>query len=233
MHIEKYVQNEQKKISDLVTSRFPGYYLTGGTALSFYFRHRFSEDLDFFSQNYFKKTAEEIMAFISDKTGYKHLLVFEQNKPALLPIRMYQLRLKRGIDLKIDIVQDPHENIGAIKDGLHSVKDIYCRKLFIVLNPLNAAVNQTGREVSTSRQESKDVYDIYYLSKNFEPLSEFYPKYFSPIHFDRLDSWYRSLEKMDMIIDLSERVKGTSPRDIFKHLDVQIIRELPLKLGRR
>lgn len=230
MNIEQYVQNEQKKISDLVTSRFPKYYLTGGTALSFYFQHRFSEDLDFFSQNYSKKIAEEIMAFISGKTGYEHLLVFEQNKPALLPIRMYQLKLKKGIHLKVDIVQDPHKNIRAIKNGLHSIEDIYCRKLFIVLNPLNASVGQTGREVSTSRQEAKDVYDIYYLSKNFEFLSEFYPKYFSSIHFERLDSWYRSLEKMDLIIDLSERIKGVSPRDVFKHLDDQIIRKLPLKL---
>ncbi len=46
-----YIKSEQKKITEFVTKNFKKYYLTGGPALSVYFNHRFSEDLDFFSQN--------------------------------------------------------------------------------------------------------------------------------------------------------------------------------------
>lgn len=60
-----YIQKEQKRITGLVVKKFKDYYLTGGTALAFYFGHRFSEDLDFFSQKYQKNDPDKIMAFIS------------------------------------------------------------------------------------------------------------------------------------------------------------------------
>ena len=53
-----YIKDEQKKIATMVTKKFKNYYLTGGTALSFYFGHRFSEDLDFFTQRYRKEEPE-------------------------------------------------------------------------------------------------------------------------------------------------------------------------------
>ena len=50
-----YIKSEQKRISKMVTKEFKSYYLTGGTALSFYFNHRFSEDLDFLLRDTKKK----------------------------------------------------------------------------------------------------------------------------------------------------------------------------------
>ncbi len=46
------IKREQKRIARIVTDKYKDYYLTGGTALAFYYQHRFSEDLDFFSQKY-------------------------------------------------------------------------------------------------------------------------------------------------------------------------------------
>ena len=69
-----YIKGEQKKITEFVTKNFKKYYLTGGTALSFYFNHRFSEDLDFFSQNYKKEDPEQIMSLISNLAGFKFKL---------------------------------------------------------------------------------------------------------------------------------------------------------------
>jgi predicted nucleotidyltransferase component of viral defense system len=63
-----YIQKEQKRITDLVIKKFKGYYLTGGTALAFYFEHRFSEDLDFFSQKYKKSDPDNIMKYIAAET---------------------------------------------------------------------------------------------------------------------------------------------------------------------
>ncbi len=189
MNEKQYIQKEQKRIHGLVTHHFPEYYLTGGTALAFYFKHRFSEDLDFFSQKYKVKDVENIIQMVSKETGYTNKLIIEQKDPKLLPLRMYELDLKKDIKLKVDIVHDPYKNIEPVRNGIHSVEDIYYRKLQIMLNPLHAHKDETGREVSRSRQETKDVYDIYYLSANYKNLSEFYPQHFAPQHFQRLDSW--------------------------------------------
>lgn len=226
MDTKKYIQKEQKRIHQLVTKKFPEYYLTGGTALAFHFHHRFSEDLDFFTQQYHKATADEIMNFVAKKTRYPYQLVFEQDSPKLLPIKMYTLAIGHGVTLKVDIVQDPYRNIHDIKNGMHSKEDIYCRKLYIALNPRHATIDDTGREITTTRQEAKDIFDIYYLSEHYQLLKEFFPKHFSLKLFPRLDSWYRSLDRREMIIDLGERVEGVDPRKIFKHLDDQIIRGL-------
>ena len=56
-----YVKGEQERITKMVTAKFKDYYLTGGTALSFYFNHRFSEDLDFFTQKYKKEYPDMII----------------------------------------------------------------------------------------------------------------------------------------------------------------------------
>ncbi len=226
MDTKKYIQKEQKRIHQLVTKQFPEYYLTGGTALAFHFQHRFSEDLDFFTQKYSKTTADEIMKFVTKKTGYPFQLVFEQAGPELLPIKMYTLAIGHGLTLKVDIVQDPYRNIQKINNGMHSIEDIYCRKIFIALNPRHAGVDDTGREMTTTRKEAKDIFDIYYLSANFQPLEEFFLDHFPFKLFPRLDAWYRSLERREMFIDLGERVEGVDPREVFKHLDDQIIRGL-------
>ena len=231
MDIKKHIRKEQERIHQLVTKEFPSYYLTGGTALAFHFNHRFSEDLDFFTQEYSKTTADEIMKFVTQKTDYPFQLVFEQDNPKLLPIKMYTLAIGHDLPLKVDIVQDPYENIRDIKNGMHSIEDIYCRKIYIALNPRHASIDDTGREVTTTRQEAKDIFDIYYLSENFQLLEEFFQKYFSAKLFPRLDAWYRSLDRREMTIDLGERIENTDPRKIFKHLDDQIIRGLGKKLN--
>src|SRR3989338_7214870 len=114
-----YIKGEQKKVTEFVTKNFKKYYLTGGTALAFYFNHRFSEDLDFFSQKYNKDRAEAIMNFISQKTCFTYHFESEQTKPGLIPMRVYFLQLKGEQTLKVDFVQDFSRNIHSIKKGLH------------------------------------------------------------------------------------------------------------------
>ena len=75
---KKYIVKQQKRIAQLVTSHFKDYYLTGGTALAFYYDHRFSEDLDFFTQKYSDSVPKQIMNFISQKTGFSYKLDAEQ-----------------------------------------------------------------------------------------------------------------------------------------------------------
>ncbi len=69
-----HIQAKQKKITEMATSRFEKYYLSGGTALSFYLSHRSSEDLDFFPQKYDKKEPDMmrkiLLPGIEDSTGW-------------------------------------------------------------------------------------------------------------------------------------------------------------------
>jgi predicted nucleotidyltransferase component of viral defense system len=64
MDIRAKIVKDQKRITKMVTGEFPVYYLAGGTALAFYLRHRFSEDLDFFSPAYDPVMANKIMRYI-------------------------------------------------------------------------------------------------------------------------------------------------------------------------
>src|SRR5580658_3454148 len=99
---EAYIQKEQRRITDMVTLKFKDYYLTGGTALAFYFKHRFSEDLDFFSQKYQKSDPEKIMKYISAETGFDYQLDTEDDSPKLIPMKVYFMELKDKQVLKID-----------------------------------------------------------------------------------------------------------------------------------
>lgn len=220
---EKYVQKEQRRIHELVSRHFPQFYLTGGTALAFHFNHRFSEDLDYFSQAYTAKDAEKVMKLISSETGYPYRLLLEQKGPKLLPIRMYHLDLKKDLKLKIDIVRDPYKNVASIEGGMHAVEDIYYRKLQIPLNPLHVKQDDIGREISLSRQKAKDVYDIFYLSRNYRSLDQFYRQYFSMKDLYKLETWYRSLERQDIKFRLLDLASGIDTGDVFRELDRQIL----------
>jgi len=97
------IKKEQKRITALVTEKFPHYYLTGGTALAFHLDHRFSEDLDFFSRKYTSAEADKIMDFIASETGHSFQLDSEEDQPGLVPMKVFFLELQNKVFLKIDL----------------------------------------------------------------------------------------------------------------------------------
>ncbi len=224
-----YIKKEQKRVAEIVTRKFRKYYLTGGTALSFYFEHRFSEDLDFFSQSYNKKDPQTIMNFVSRQTGFEFKLEAEQDTPKLIPMKVYLLELKRGCVLKIDFVQDFQENIKKIKNGLHSLEDIYYRKISIGTRT-SGKLNIIGREIPSGRQSVKDLFDIYYLSKYHKPLSEFFFEYFSYDKAEGLIAWYKGFNRMDLKVGLLDLVSKVNPGEVIRYLDSEILKKLPEKL---
>lgn len=224
-----YIKGEQKKITEFVTKNFKRYYLTGGTALAFYFNHRFSEDLDFFSQNYKKEDPEQIMGLISNLAGFKFKLEAEQDDPKLIPMRVYSLGLKRGYVLKIDFVQDFVKNIKGIKNGLHSLEDIYYRKISAGMG-LVKKEDATGRIIHAGRQSVKDLFDLYCLSKHHQPLSEFFFEYFSYDKAESLIAWYRGFNRMDLKVELLDLIPKINTAEVIKHLDEEILKKLPEKL---
>lgn len=224
-----YIESEQERITELATKRFKNYYLTGGTALSFYFNHRFSEDLDFFTQKYKKDDPERVMNFISKETGFAFKLEAEQDSPGLIPMKVYFLGLKKGDVLKIDFVQDFQKNIKRIKNGLHSVEDIYCRKIFAAVGMVKKQ-DATGRVIHAGRQSVKDLFDLYYLSNHHASLSEFFFKYFSYDKAEGLIAWYRGFNRINLKIELLDLVPGIDTSKVIKHLDSEILKKLPEKL---
>ena len=224
-----YIKGEQKKVTEFVTKNFKKYYLTGGTALSFYFNHRFSEDLDFFSQNYKKEDPEQIMSLISNLAGFKFKLEAEQDNPKLIPMRVYSLGLKRGHVLKIDFVQDFQKNVKGIKNGLHSLEDIYYRKIFAGIG-LVKKEDAAGRIIQGGRQNVKDFFDLYYLSEHYQPLSEFFFEYFSYDKAEALIAWCRGFNRMGLKSGLLDLVPKIDTTKVIKHLEDEILKKIPEKL---
>lgn len=224
-----YIKSEQRTIAGLVTKEFKRYYLTGGTALSFYFDHRFSEDLDFFTQAYNKEDPDQIMNFVSQETGFNFKIEAEQDDPKLIPMKVYFLELKKRCVLKIDFVQDFEKNINSIKDGLHSVEDIYFRKIFAAMGTIKKQ-DTTGRIIHTGRQSVKDLFDLYYLSKQHQTLSDFFFEHFSYDKAESFIAWYRGFNRMNLKVELMDLITKVDTIKVIKHLDEELLKKIPEKL---
>ncbi len=213
------IRSEQKKVTALVTKKFKQYYLTGGTALAFYFNHRISEDLDFFSQTYDRLDPDRIMDFISERTKQPYRFEQEQDDPKLVPMKVYTLEIRKGVPLKVDFVQDFVKNRKPVREGLHSVDDIYYRKIWAGIG---------GREKAGSI--GQDAYDLYWLSRKREPLSDFFLRNFSEAQAERLILWWKGFNRRDLKLELMDPAPGVDPRKVLQYLDDEILKRFPDKL---
>lgn len=108
------------------------FYLTGGTALSeFYLKHRFSEDLDFFTEEEFETTYITIFFSKNKKRiGFKKLDI--KKKPNRF---FYLLEFAREI-IKVDFAYYPYPRIRQDQGGkwnflkIDSIFDIATNKVF-------------------------------------------------------------------------------------------------------
>lgn len=125
------------------------FYWTGGTLLSyFYFRHRRSEDLDFFSSELY--SADEHLMFSK----------FLKEELNLSKIRFYQKRnrwqylISRGQEtMKLELVYFPFKNLG---------RRIELKKFDLKIDSLQDIL--TNKTLAAyQRKEPKDIYDLYYF----------------------------------------------------------------------
>jgi len=121
-----------------------GYFLTGGTALGeYYFQHRYSEDLDFFSRSErdVSQDSREFQEFLESRqlatTSERASSSF-----ARLHVGPEKLKVDLANDLKVQMA--PVENFGGIL--VDSLEDI--------------AVNKV---CALSRHEPKDYIDLYFI----------------------------------------------------------------------
>ena len=87
-----------------------------------------------------------------------------------------------------------------------------------------------GRIIHAGRQSVKDLFDLYYLSKDYRPLSEFFFEYFSYDKAESLIAWYRGFNRMRLKIELLELIPNVDTAKIIEHLDNELLKKLPEKI---
>lgn len=137
----------QDKVLALVATLDTNFYLTGGTALSRgYFGHRYSDDLDFFvnRDTTFPKQAEQIIQALQNTFEVEVTI----KTADFVSLKINQI-------LKVDMVNDV-----GFRDGENIAKPFFNR----VDNITNILSNKIT--AITSRDEPKDVVDIWIIAKN-------------------------------------------------------------------
>ena len=155
MELKKYYDKlylAQDKILNLLAKSSCYLYLTGGTALHRFVLEgtRYSDDIDLFTG------AKDVSA----KDEIAKLVRFLKQSGVVFDIVVDSSNFKRlivkdaGVDLKIDMVYDVTERIGDF-DRKHG---------FLVDNIENILVNKY--DSALSREQSRDIFDIYTIIKN-------------------------------------------------------------------
>lgn len=227
--MEKNIQIIQKEILRSLKGKIDDFYLAGGTALSlFYLHHRESEDLDFFTQEFDATRVMEIITGLQKETSKNIDLVSENLSGKTADIMIYNLEYAEDRFLKIDFVKDVLLLINQpqIVEGIKilSIEDIYLRKIHAV-SGLRIGVDRIGRNKFTGgRQTAKDLFDIYFLSKEFLRLADFVDKYCKPTFKEGVIRWFRTFDRTNMKIELADirTDKTIEFKDIDRHLKTEI-----------
>jgi len=227
--MDNNIRKMQLKVLGIFSKAAKTFALAGGTALElFYLKHRFSKDLDFFSPNYTIKEIENIVSQI--KSGLKLEVKFENEFIATghARVRFYTVGSKKTrTKLKIDFVEDVFFESPVIRKfndiPVYDVKNIYTQKVFAIAGTYTAK-NGFGKEIATGRNEARDVFDVYILSKQVKPLNVFI-KNLPRVQQRGLIQWWRSFSRLDLkigVMDLDIYRKKFDVSEMLNHLDDEI-----------
>lgn len=149
----KNLTPEQVKIIDLFRKEeflVNNFYFTGGTALcSAYLNHRYSDDLDFFSENKFDSLG--VLSLISKWADLLGAAVTSRN---IGDLYVFNLDFKNNYTLRVDFAYYPYKClfkptvVSTLK--VDSLKDIAVNKLVTI----------------SQRSDVKDFVDLYFLLKD-------------------------------------------------------------------
>lgn len=206
---DKDIIKYQRKVLEALSGRINDFYLAGGTALSlFYFRHRLSVDLDFFTRDFSMSRIKEVVEYIESGLKVRAELVSQVSGKGKAHIAIYNVFLNGGMPLKVDFVEDfinlikKPESVGGI--NVMSLEDIYIRKIFAAAGMAKRADAAGKAEFMGGRAEAKDFFDLYYLSHTFMPLSGFAKKYCDATSREAVVHWFRTYDRMDMMNGILE-----------------------------
>lgn len=211
----------QDRVLKRLAGKIDEFYLAGGTALSlFYFQHRLSIDLDFFTPNFMPRRVKEVVEHLKSSLSQKIELMEQNLEGKTAKILIYNIYFKSGDILKIDFVEDTIELLKPTMtvEGIRilSLEDIYLRKLYAVCGAISSVDVVGSNQTLGGRIEAKDFYDLYFLSHTFMSLSKFIEKYGNPVMIEGLIKWFRSYDRMAMI-------DGVLTLDVDKKMDYKKI----------
>jgi len=223
------IKNFQERILKALSGRINDFYLAGGTALSlFYFQHRDSQDLDFFTHEFSKARIQEIVTLLSKELRKKPALIAEESRKNMAKVAIYSLHISKNEYMKVDFVQDwfgfikEPRSINGIK--VLSIPDIYIRKIYAIVGTFQVQ-DSIGRKVASGgRQEAKDLYDLYCLSNTYMRLSIFAYRYCQQTIREGIIRWFRTYDRFYMktgLLELSLK-KNIDYKDIELHFKKEV-----------
>ena len=207
--MENRIIEEIYRALKLLANKLDGFYLAGGTALSlFYFHHRESYDLDFFTKDFSKVKIEKIISDLSASLKSPIKLIGEQNQKDKAKMLVYELAADKEHYLKIDFVEDFYELIMPIQKindiPVLSKEDIYLKKILTICGSMETIDSSGRKHFIGGRQDVKDFFDLYFLSSTFMPLSKFVSKYCSQIQTESIIVWYHKYNRMEIKLALND-----------------------------
>jgi len=199
------------RVLKMLQNKLGGFYLAGGTGLSlFYYHHRESFDLDFFTKDFSRIKIVRLMEELGDIFKMDLELSKERAQKDRAKVMVYLLKLNKESSLKIDFIED---NFKLIKDlniingvPVLSLEDIYLRKIYMVSGVLQESDFVGRARIIGGRQNAKDFFDLYFLSTTFMPLSKFLSLYCDQLQIENIIIWYRSYNRMDIKLGLKDLI---------------------------
>lgn len=183
MYYKKELYPLQDKVLKILDALKSDFYLTGGTALSrCYFDHRYSDDLDLFVNKdpKFLAKAEKVVSELEG--GFSVNVSIRSDE-------LFSIEVDRK--LKIDLVNDVAYQVGGTKECL-------------IYSKVDSEINILSNKISAiiSREEPKDVVDIWIIVKNNE------------IDWEKI------------FVDVSSKAVGIFPPSVARKLDTFPVRLL-------
>ena len=236
--MEKNIIKYQRKALKALAGEIDDLYLAGGTALSlFYFQHRLSVDLDFFTQDFVYTDIARIAERLETTLKKKIVLVGQTLEGRSAKMVVYNIHFTATDTLKIDFVEDTVALLKKTKvvDGIRvlSLEDIYLRKLYALVGMVKVSDAAGRNKFIGGRADAKDFYDIYYLSYTFIPLSKFAIKYFDRTIMEAIIRWFRTFDRMAMMDGVLELVtdKSIDYKAMMKHFEIEIGKIISYEIG--
>ncbi|MBN1526267.1 MAG: nucleotidyl transferase AbiEii/AbiGii toxin family protein [Candidatus Omnitrophica bacterium] len=232
--IEKY----QQEVLTALSGKIGSFYLAGGTALSmFYFHHRLSVDLDFFTSKFVYSDIERIVKYLESALKKKISLKGQALEERTAKMAVYNIHFTPSDAMKIDFVEDTVELLKKTKmvDGVRilSLEDIYLRKIYALAGMIKI-LDEAGRyQFIGGRADAKDFYDVYFLSHTFIPLSKFVIKHCNRTVMEAIVKWFRTYNRMAMMdgVLMLDTDKAIDCKAMEKHFKKEIDKILEYEIG--
>lgn len=226
--MDKKIREAQLEVLKIFSTTTETFALAGGTALELYYlHHRFSVDLDFFSPQY---NLKEINKLVSGFKKYSGSIKFEAEFVAKgrARVRFYIVPVK-GADrpLKIDFMEDVVFENPEIKEfnkvPVYSAENIYLQKI-LAITGAEFIEDDIGRFHTQGRNQARDVFDLYMLSKKICELHIFLRKQSSQIKRG-IVHWYQIFSRQDILLallDLDIYDKSFDARKMIIYLEEEV-----------